>query len=137
MAQQDSAFVGTGWSFPPRFRGGGDEVELVSGVEDIRQSLEILLSTRMGERIMREDFGSSLEDYLFEEIDQGLLNDIRSTVSDALIFHEPRIMLEEVEISDSQETKGLLLISVTYTVRTTNSRYNLVYPYYLQEATHV
>lgn len=137
MAEQEGAFVGTGWAFPPSFPSGGDQVEMVSGEEDIRQSLEILLSTRMGERIMREDFGSSLDHYLFEEIDQGLLNDIRAAVSDALIFHEPRIMLEAVEISGSQETNGLLLISITYSIRTTNSRYNLVYPYYLQEATNV
>lgn len=130
----DQAFLGQGWGFPPFFAKGGADVEVVSGAEDIRQSLEILLSTRPGERALREDYGCDLSEILFEEIDQGLLNHATSLVSDAILRHEPRIKLERVDVGASEEAPGLLLIQVAYTVKSTNSRYNLVYPFYLTEA---
>ncbi len=61
----DQPFLGTGWSFPPAFTKGGAEVEMVSGAEDIHQSLQILLSTRLGERVMQDEFGCDLHSVLF------------------------------------------------------------------------
>lgn len=127
-------FLGRGWAFPPVFFANGAEVALVSGEEDIRQSLQLLLSTSLNERIMHADFGCELSGFLFEEIDQSLLNDLRSTISDAILKHEGRIKVDEIEVQDQGTDSGLLLISVTYTVRTTNNRYNLVFPFYLNEA---
>ena len=133
MAQQ--AFIGTGWSFPPTFAAGGTEVEMVSAAEDIQQSLQILLSTRLGERVMQDEFGCDLNHVLFEEIDQGLVNTLNGLISDAILYHEPRIELDRLEIDESNGQDGLLLIRLEYTVRSTNSRFNMVYPFYLNEAT--
>jgi hypothetical protein len=132
---EDQSFLGTGWGFPPTFGAGGGAVETVSGVEDIHQSLEILLATRLGERVMQDEFGCDLTSVLFEEIDQGLINSLTGLISDAILYHEPRIELDRLDISENQAAEGLLLISLDYTVRNTNSRYNLVYPFYLNEAT--
>lgn len=129
------SFLGTGWSFPPTFTKGGAELIVVSGPEDIHQSLQILLSTQLGERVMHEDFGCDLNTMLFEEVDQNLVNTIISMVTDAILYHEPRISLDHLDISESQREQGLLLISIEYTVRSTNSRFNMVYPFYLNEAT--
>lgn len=129
-----NSFLGTGWSFPPSFSKNGADVEMVSGVEDIHQSLQILLSTRVGERIMQEDYGCDLSSVLFEEMDQGLINSITSLVSDAILYHEPRIKLDSLDVSESKTQQGLLLISIEYTVQSTNSRFNMVYPFYLNEA---
>ncbi|MDJ0903064.1 MAG: GPW/gp25 family protein [Xenococcus sp. MO_188.B8] len=131
--ETNSSFLGTGWSFPPTFNRDTATVEMVSDEEDIVQSLEIILSTRPAERIMQPDFGCELSQFLFEEISQGLITGIRGTISDAILYHEPRIDVDEIEIDESEE-QGLLLISITYTVRTTNSRFNLVYPFYINEA---
>jgi hypothetical protein len=130
----DPSFLGSGWSFPPSFSRGGAEVELVSGAEDIQQSLQILLSTRLGERVMQDDFGCDLHHVLFEEIDQGLVNTLTGLISDAILYHEPRISLDELDVSESATEPGLLLISLTYTIRSTNSRFNMVYPFYINEA---
>jgi phage baseplate assembly protein W len=127
-------FLGTGWSFPPTFGPGGAEVQTVFGVEDIEQSLAILLATRRGERVMQEDFGCDLSEFLFGEISQGLIGRVRSVIADAILHDEPRITLNEVEVSESRAHEGLLLIRLDYTIRATNSRYNMVYPFYLQEA---
>ena len=131
----DRSFLGAGWRFPPTFTRGGAEVELVSGADDIEQSLQILLSTRLGERVMRPDFGCDLQHVMFEEIDQGLLNTLNSLISDAILYHEPRITLDRLDVSESEREPGLLLISLDYTIRSTNSRFNMVYPFYINEAT--
>lgn len=131
----NQSFLGTGWSFPPTFTRGGADVEMVSDIEDIHQSLQILLSTRCGERVMQEDFGCDLNDVLFAEMDQGLINDLNNLVSNAILYYEPRITLDNLDISESESQAGLLLISIQYTVRGTNSRFNMVYPFYVNEAT--
>lgn len=128
------SFLGTGWSFPPSFTAGGGNVEMVSGVADIHQSLQILLGTRLGERVMQEQYGCDLDSVLFEEIDQGLVNKITNLVSDAILYYEPRIKLMNLDVSASPTDPGLLLIQLDYTVLGTNSRYNMVYPFYLEEA---
>lgn len=132
-AQAD--FLGTGWAFPPRFDLGGAEVAMVSGHEDIAQSLGILLATRQGERVMQEDFGCELGEFLFGEFSQRLVGRVRDLVSDAILHHEPRIRLDEVRVSAERAGDGVLLLDIDYTVRATNSRFNLVYPFYLREAT--
>lgn len=130
--ETNSSFLGTGWSFPPTFNQDSGTVEMVSDEEDIFQSLEIILSTRPAERIMQPDFGCELSQFVFEEISQGLITAIKGTISDALLYHEPRIDVEEINIDESEA--GLLLINVIYRVRVTNSRFNLVYPFYINEA---
>ena len=108
---------------------------MVSAAEDIEQSLAILLTTRRGERVMQEDFGCDLSEFQFAEVSQGLSGRIRSFIADGLLHHESRITLNDVDVSLSGAQEGLLLITIDYTIRATNSRYNMVYPFYLNEAT--
>ena len=133
MPGSDS-FLGTGWSFPPTFALGGRDVQTVSAAADIEESLRILLATRRGERVMQTDFGCELSEFLFAEISQGLLGRVRGLISDAILHFETRITLNDVDVSESESQDGILLISIDYTVRATNSRYNMVYPFYLNEA---
>jgi len=133
MAENPS-FLGTGWSFPPAFTNGGADIQMVSGTEDIHQSLQILLSTQMGERVLQDDFGCDMNSVIFEEMDQGLVNAITSLISDAILYYEPRISLDDLDVSESDDQPGLLLITIQYTVRSTNSRFNMVYPFYINEA---
>lgn len=132
MSRQ-SSFLGTGWAFPPTFFGGGHEVEMVSDVEDIHQSLQILLSTGLGERVMQESYGCDLSTILFEEIDQSTVNILTNLISDAILYHEPRIILDRLEVTQDSRESGLLLISLEYTVPFANSRFNMVYPFYINE----
>jgi len=134
---RNTPFLGRGWGFPPSFPNQGADVAMADEVEDIRQSLEIILATEPGERVMREDFGCGLRRYVFEEVDRMLLTSIRTAVSDAILRHETRIRLDTVEVSEGSEAPGLLAISIRFTVRATNSRYNLVYPFYVAEASRL
>ena len=132
--ENNEAFLGKGWSFPPEFFSNGAGVEMVSGEEDVRQSLNILLSTSLAERTMFSSYGCELSRHVFEEIDQGLVNALKSTIGDAILNNEPRIETDSIEVNQSSQELGLLLISIDYTVRTTNNRYNMVYPFYMNEA---
>ena len=130
-----SGFLGTGWSFPPQFARGGVDVAMVSGAEDVHQSLLILLATQLGERPMQPMFGCNLDSVMFETIEQRLVNRITSLIHDAVLAHETRIELHDVAVSVDGEHAGLLQITLSYTVLGTNSRFNMVYPFYLNEAT--
>ncbi len=86
---------------------------------------------------MRPEVGCALDRYLFETVDRGALTAIRGAVSDALIYYEPRIQVNRVEVNPDPEEAGLLIISIDYTTRRTNTRSNLVYPFYIGEATAI
>jgi len=106
---------------------------MVSGPEDIEQSLTILLSTQRNERQMRKNFGCNLDEFLFAKIDYDLIGRIRRMVEDSIRHYEPRIALNNIEVNASSTDEGLLLISIDYTILATNSRFNMVYPFYLNE----
>lgn len=130
-------FLGRGWSFPPTFRLEWPGVEMLEQEADIASSLEILLSTAPGERVMFPEFGCNLEEFVFETLDtttQTLMTDLIET---AILYFEPRIDLEKVSLDSRRELEGVVLIELTYRVRTTNSRFNFVYPFYKQEGTDI
>ncbi len=131
-----NSFLGTGWHFPPRFVKGPETVVMVSDIEDIQQSLEILLTTTVGERFLRPTYGCDLRNYLFEPLDDGLRAYIRDLVNTAILYHEPRIRLLGLNLYPS-ENEGLLLIELDYRIRSTNSRKNFVFPFYRDEGTDV
>ena len=75
------AFLGTGWGFPPEFVKGNNEVIMTSEEEDIKKSLHILLTTKLGERVMLPEYGCNLEELLFEKDDLSKMNVLRRIIS--------------------------------------------------------
>lgn len=130
-----SDFLGTGWAFPLRFEADGKGAVMASGVEDIEQSLRILLATQPGERVMQPSYGCGLRALVFETFDATRLTELRELVSRAVLHFEPRVELLDLRI-DTEELhpRGLLRLQLDYRVRSTNTRHNLVYPLYLAEA---
>jgi phage baseplate assembly protein W len=131
------SFLGTGWSFPPSFNKNLKKVVMLSDEEDIQSSLHILLTTRLGERVMQPTYGCNLDTLVFESLTSTFKSYIRDLVKTAILYHEPRIKLNKVELDDSRDLEGVILISVDYTVRTTNTRFNYVFPYYKNEGTDI
>lgn len=129
-------FLGTGWDFPPTFNKEKESVNVVSGEQDIRSSLHILLSTEIGERIMQPEYGCNLKRLLFEPLDLSLKAYIKDLIKTAILYHEPRIRLENITL-ESKPEEGLIEITLEYIVRSTNSRYNFVYPFYITEGTNI
>jgi phage baseplate assembly protein W len=127
-------FLGRGWSFPVALDSGGDFV-LAVHEEDIAQAVRLIISTNLGERVMRPDFGSGLREMVFAPMSTTTMALVKQRVERALIEWEPRIDLGEVVVGfDGKEpSAGRLSVDISYRVRATNIFYNLVYPFYLLE----
>jgi len=130
-------FLGEGWSFPPHFDKKTGTLVTTTGEIDINKSLEILLSTRLGERLMLPQYGCNLEDLLFQPLDSTLQTYIKDVISTAILYHEPRIDVQEILLDTEQEHEGIITIHITYNIRITNSRGNMVFPFYKMEGTEV
>ncbi|MBV7534712.1 GPW/gp25 family protein [Duganella sp. sic0402] len=135
MRGRDPSFLGAGWSFPPTFSRSAASVVISAGDANIQQSLWVLLSTNIGERLMLEAYGSDLHQRVFDSLDTTMASEIKSTLSLAILNWEPRVEVLRIELSQVDPLRGQLAITIDYVVRQTNSRSNLVYPFYLNEAT--
>ncbi|MCA8884268.1 MAG: GPW/gp25 family protein [Rhodobacteraceae bacterium] len=132
MALEDP-FIGRGWAFPPSFDAARASAVMAEGIADIEQSLRIIFSTALGERLMRPDFGAALDGELFAAMNTTRLAWIEQMARDAILFHEPRIDAEDISVAFDAPA-GRLDLTVVYRVRGVNSRFNMVLPYYLPEA---
>jgi len=132
----DLSFLGTGWHFPPEFSRRG-QVSMVSAEEDIRQSLLILLGTTPGERVMQPTFGCGLKSQVYENINESTITILKDLIKRAILFFEPRVILHSIEIDQSSSYEGYLRIHLHYSIISTNTRHNIVYPFYFREGTDV
>jgi hypothetical protein len=126
-------FLGIGWKFPVSL-GDDKKIALARYDESIRQAIWIILSTAPGERVMRPDFGCGIRDLVFAVNSAGTAGRVASLVRQALIRWEPRIDVLNVSVTPSVGQPDLLEIEIEYRVRATNSRFNLVYPFYLERS---
>jgi len=133
--ERSTTFLGQGWYFPPRFDAGTKELALTHDEEDVRQSLHILLHTEPGERIMNPEYGCPLRQFLFETPTLTRMTQLQQVVERAILRFEPRVGVSQVRANTEQLNDGLLLLELDYTIRSVNSRHNVVYPFYYQEAT--
>lgn len=137
MARDDPGFLGRGWAFPPAFESISGAAALVTADTDIIQSLRILFETRPGERVMHPTYGCRIHDYVFAPMNAPTMQAIEAAIARAILFFEPRITAENIAVTVADALEGRLNIAVAYTVRETNSRANIVFPFYISEGTLV
>lgn len=125
------AFLGRGFAFPVAVD-ASSAIAMAEYEEDIRQAIRIILDTEPGERVMRPDFGAGLRAILFEPINMHTIALLKHRVEQALIIWEPRIDQLQVQVQ-ADPPRGMLTLDLRYRVRVTNTFYNLVYPFYVQE----
>jgi len=135
--KRSKTFLGQGWSFPPVFVRDLNAVILTADEENIRESLNVLFSTRPGERVMNQSYGVDLRSYVFENPDGDVITAINESIRSAILFYEPRIKLVDVITAPDPGDPSLLNINIQYTIRTTNSRRNFVFPFHLIEGTQL
>ena len=131
------SFLGIGWGFPPNFNNQSANIDTVTKEVDIKQSLEIYFNTKLGERIMRPDYGCVVHNRLFDKLDPSILDVLTFELTQNIGIIEPRIKVEKIDINKTDINNGLIEIIVDYTIITTNVRDNIVYPYYINEGTHL
>ncbi|MGB3467531.1 MAG: GPW/gp25 family protein [Cyclobacteriaceae bacterium] len=134
MKEDNNSFLGKGWAFPVTFSEGASAVEMVENEEDIRQSLIILLSTMKKERVMLPDYGVETRAMIFEPLTTSTATILTEKIRHAILFHEPRINLEGITY-DQSVYEGKITLTIEYTIIATNTRTNIVYPFYFIEGT--
>ena len=127
------SFLGRGWSFPPSFASGG--VRMTEDEADIQASLRILFGTAPGERFLQPKYGLDMHELMFEPLSTTLRSVLKDRILTTVLVYEPRIRVLDLVIDDSRIFDGVLAIRLDYLIRSTNSRFNLVFPFYLGEAT--
>ena len=135
MATPEQLFLGTGWSFPPAFLRRSCTVAMVSAEVDVKESLWVLLSTMKGERIMLPTYGCDIWRLVFRAINTTLIGQVEQMIAKAILNWEPRVTVVDLVVSPRPGTVGVLDVEIEYLIRATNSRSNLVYPFYLEEGT--
>jgi len=83
--------------------------------------------------VMLPGYGCNLDELIFEPLTTTLKTYMTDLISTAILYYEPRITLNSIDLSQSNDLEGLVLIMIDYTVKSTNSRYNYVYPFYKNE----
>ncbi len=131
------SFLGIGWGFPPEFDIEQESVRMIADEKDIESSLHILLTTRLGERVMLPDYGCNLDELLFEGLNRTLITYVLELIKTAILYHEPRIDIIKLDISETDPLEGKLIIEIDYRIRATNSRMNVVFPFYREEGTDI
>ncbi len=134
--EQDD-FLGKGWSFPPAFNKAIRGVEMTEKVEDINRSLQILLTTRKGERVMQPKYGCNMDEMVFEPLSTTIKTIIKDKIKTAILYFEPRIDVIAIAMDTTNELEGEVIIEIEYMVRATNTRFNFVFPYYINEGTEL
>lgn len=129
-SSSDSSFIGRGFPWPLVVDGSGS-LRLSHGAEDLDQSILLVMMTAPGERLMRPKFGCRIWEMLFEPVTPTLIGRVNQAVRVALAQWEPRITVDSVVSTHDDDEPGMLRITVDYTVRATNDRRNLVYPFYV------
>lgn len=130
-------FLGVGWSFPPTFNAQLKGVEMTAKETDIERSLQILLTTSLGERVMQPKYGCNMDSLLFEPLNTTVKTIMIDKIKTAILFFEPRIDVRNIDLNMQNELEGEVLVEVDYIIRATNSRYNFVFPYYINEGTEL
>ena len=126
-------FLWLGLKFPLQVDGRTGKFATVSQEEDIREAIGIILNTVQGERVMRPEFGTDILEYIFAPSSSSTHHSLMQEVQEQLMFQEPRITDVEVSCRADGRQSGAVVVEVGYTIRSTNSRYNHVYPFYLTE----
>jgi phage baseplate assembly protein W len=125
-------FLGRGWAFPPQWQVEGNQLSMVEGVEDINQSLQILFTTELGERVMQPQYGSALKSMIFEDINEHFKNYMRLVLTRSVSLFEARIKPIKMDFSADDINEGRYIMHLEYIIQATNQRANFVFPFYLK-----
>lgn len=115
--EDENDFLGIGWKFPPTFNHHSNSVEMASGLQDVRESLIILMRTRIGERIVEDRYGCDLTPLAFQQLDLNLETFMVNNIKQTIIEHEPRVEVLSVQLTTPSDGEGAIEINVSYAVK--------------------
>jgi phage baseplate assembly protein W len=127
------SFLGCGWKFPVQVNPATGRIAMSEDVEDIKESIRIILATAPGERLMRPDFGCGIHDLVFSPMNRITLGLFESRIRESITNFEARVEIVKLDMSTRDSARGKLEIDFVFRVRDTNAEFNLVFPFYLTE----
>ena len=127
-----SGFLGNGWAFPLALDASGVVQRSADPDGAVGDAIRMILSTAPGERVMQPDYGCAIQDFVFALVDPSTAGQISQAVREALMEWEPRIDVFDVTTTPDPADPRTLSVAITYQLRSSNSRVNLVYPFYLE-----
>lgn len=130
---ENKRFMGRGFQFPFGVDPATSRIAMSGAEDNIRESIRLILRTNIGERVMLPEFGTSAGDFLFSDSSAERVSSLESSVREALEQWEPRISDVEVSAVDNGGSRNMVELNIRYTVRMTNNRFNMVYPFYIME----
>ncbi|WP_075341259.1 GPW/gp25 family protein [Tenacibaculum agarivorans] len=130
-------FLGSGWSFPVTFSVGNHQLITTRFENNIKDSIDVIMQTNFGERPTDPQFGSGLQQYFFQDMNETLKGQIKDTVTSSLQDNEPRITVIDVDVTYVNMTNGHVEVTIVYEYNQTNTRHNYVYPFYIKEGTNI
>lgn len=132
-----TSILGTGWSFPPEFARAAGGVLMTADEDDIHASLRILFGTALGERFLRPRYGLDMHEALFEPLSTSMKTYLEDRIRTTVLIYEPRIQPLALRLDTSEQNQGRVTMILEYLVRATNTRFNLVYPFYATDSSEV
>lgn len=130
---QSKRFLGTGWSFPPTFSKQTKGVVMLSDEENIAKSVKIIVLTQLGERVFHPNLGTNINDFMFSRnINSPEKHRLERMIEFAIAENEFRVNVDKVDVTNNQAKDGIE-ISVAYTIKANNSKYNMVFPFYYED----
>lgn len=137
MVDRYDNFYGSGWSFPVSFSVATYQLNLSESEENINQSIDLILTTKNGERCFEPGFGSNLKEFFFRQMDETLKGEMIEAVKTALLDNEPRITVTGVDVEFADLQAGLINIIIRYVFNQANTRHNYVFPFHIKEGTNL
>ncbi|MBP0979317.1 MAG: GPW/gp25 family protein [Oscillospiraceae bacterium] len=130
---ENNDFLGAGLKFPVGVNSVTGRFEMTVDEEKIKESIYIILMTQKGERILMPGFGSEINNYVFEVMNETNLNLMANNIKTAIQTYEKRVKNINVEVTIDKFDSGKLVINISYVVSKTNMPGNMVFPFYIQE----
>lgn len=137
LTNKQKDFLGAGWAFPVTFFVGNHQLSITRYENNIKDSIDVIMETNFGERPMTPQFGSGLQQFFFQEMNETLKSEIKDVITSSLLLNEPRINVLNVTVEYTDMTNGLVEVGIDYEYNQTNTRHNYVYPFYLKEGTNL
>jgi phage baseplate assembly protein W len=128
---ESDKIIGRGWAFPPQFKADTNETVMADGVDDINQSLYILFTTEIGERVMQPNYGSAMKSMIFESINEHFKSYMRLVLTRSIALYEARIKPISIDFSEDEALDGRYLMHLDYVVLATKQKNSFVFPFYL------
>lgn len=128
---ESDKIIGRGWAFPPQFKVDTNETFMAEGVDDINQSLYILFTTEIGERVMQPNYGSAMKSMIFESINEHLKSYMRLVLTRSIALYEARIKPISIDFFEDETLDGRYVMHLDYFVLATKQKNSFVFPFYL------